>query len=99
MDFACGERMRQDHGEGAQHEQVTGAEQEIIGLIAEGLSNREIGHRLQIATHKIAIRVRRIAEKLGIRTRLEVAAYARRNGKARPRATVRPVADPEGPRG
>jgi len=60
--------------------EVTRREHEVIHLIAQGLSNREIGRRLRIAVRHVSSSVRRIAEKLQIHTRLEIAAYARRNG-------------------
>jgi DNA-binding NarL/FixJ family response regulator len=59
---------------------VTEREQQIIGLIGEGLSYRDIGRRLQIDTHTVKSHVHNILDKLGFRTRLEIAAYARRNG-------------------
>jgi len=60
--------------------QITQREREIIGLIGEGLSYEEIGHRLCVGTQTVKSYVRDILAKLGFRTRLEIAAYARRNG-------------------
>jgi two-component system nitrate/nitrite response regulator NarL len=60
--------------------QITRREREIVALIAEGLSYEEIAHKLRVGTHKIRRYVRGILGKLGLRTRLEIAAYARRNG-------------------
>ncbi len=64
-----------------EHARVTRREREVIGLIAQGLSNQEIGRRLQIAARDVSGCVLTISVKLGVRTRLEIAAYARRNGK------------------
>ncbi len=61
--------------------QVTRRERKVISLIARGLSNKEIGCRLQIATREVSGCVDRICDRLGVRTRLEIAAYARRNGE------------------
>lgn len=55
---------------------MTPREREVIGLIAEGMSNREIATRLHIATHTVKSHVRNIMEKLTLHTRLEIAAYA-----------------------
>jgi DNA-binding NarL/FixJ family response regulator len=55
---------------------MTVREREVIDLIAEGLSNKEIGERLHIATHTVKSHVHNILEKLTLHTRLEVAAYA-----------------------
>lgn len=60
--------------------QLTRRERAIIGLIGEGLSYEEIGRRLRVDTHTLKSTVREILGKLGFRTRLEIAAYARRNG-------------------
>jgi len=55
---------------------MTGREREVIGLIAEGLSNKEIATRMGVATHTVKSHVHNILEKLALHTRLEVAAYA-----------------------
>jgi len=60
---------------------VTRREREVIGLIAQGLSNEEIGRRLQVATRDVSSCVNEISKKLRVRTRLEIAAYGQRNGK------------------
>jgi len=58
---------------------MTGREREVATLIAEGLSNKEIGGRLRIATHTVKSHVHNILEKLALSTRLEVASYAHAN--------------------
>ncbi len=55
---------------------MTAREREVINLIAEGLSNKEIAKRLHIATHTVKSHVRNIMEKLALHTRLQIAAYA-----------------------
>jgi len=57
---------------------MTRREQEVISLIAEGLSNKGIAGRLHIATHTVKSHVRNIMEKLSLRTRLQIAAYSHR---------------------
>ena len=59
---------------------MTQREREVISLIAEGLSNKEIASRLHIATHTVKSHVRNIMEKLTLHTRLQIAAYAHRDG-------------------
>jgi len=55
---------------------MTQREREVIGLIATGLSNKEIATRLSIATDTVKSHVRNIMEKLALHTRLQIAAYA-----------------------
>ena len=57
---------------------MTPREREVVALIGEGLSNREIGERLNIALHTVKSHVHNVLEKLALRTRLQVAAYAHR---------------------
>ena len=55
---------------------MTGREREVIGLIAEGLSNKEIARRLNLATDTVKSHVHNILEKLALHTRLEIATFA-----------------------
>lgn len=57
---------------------MTPREREVIDLIAEGLSNKEIATRLEIATDTVKSHVRNVMEKLMLHTRLQIAAYAHR---------------------
>lgn len=64
------EKVIQDAG------RMTPRERQVINLIAEGLSNKEIAGRLHIATHTVKSHVRNVMEKLTLHTRLQIAAYA-----------------------
>ncbi len=55
---------------------MTRREREVIDLIGEGLSNKEIASRLNIATHTVKSHVRNVMEKLALHTRLQIAAYS-----------------------
>jgi DNA-binding NarL/FixJ family response regulator len=57
---------------------MTPRELEVIELIGEGLSNKEIAQRLNIAAHTVKSHVRNVMEKLALHTRLQIAAYSRR---------------------
>lgn len=59
---------------------MTKREREIIGLLSDGLSNKEMGRRLHIATYTVKSHVHNIMEKLALHTRLEVANYAYADG-------------------
>jgi len=54
---------------------MTRREREVVALIGEGLSNKEIAKRLDIATHTVKSHVRNVMEKLALHTRLQIAAY------------------------
>lgn len=58
---------------------LTRREKEVLGLLAEGLSNREIAERLYISPKTAEHHVGRILGKLGLGTRAEAAAWAVRH--------------------
>ena len=55
---------------------MTKREREVIGLLGEGLSNKEIGHRVHLSTYTIKSHIHNIMEKLALHTRLEIANYS-----------------------
>jgi DNA-binding CsgD family transcriptional regulator len=57
-------------------------EVQILGLVARGLSNREIGKALVISEHTAANHIRSILRKTGCANRTEAASYAHRHGLA-----------------
>ncbi|HYL21309.1 MAG TPA: response regulator transcription factor [Gemmatimonadales bacterium] len=59
---------------------MTRRERAVFDLITEGLSNKEIAQRLHLATNTVKGHVHKILEKLALRTRLQIAAYARIGG-------------------
>lgn len=60
---------------------LTPRETEVLGLLAEGLSNREVGVRLGMSAHTAKFHVNAILGKLGARTRAEAVAIAARSGR------------------
>lgn len=56
---------------------MTKREREIISLIAEGLSNKEIAQRLNVATYTVKSHVHNILEKLALHSRLQIAMLTR----------------------
>jgi len=59
---------------------LTMRESQVIALLGEGLSNKEIAIRLHIAVHTVKSHVHNILEKLALHTRLEVAAFSHSGG-------------------
>ena len=55
--------------------QLTGQEYRILGLIAEGKTNREIGAVLSLSEHTVKIYVSGMLGKLGFRRRAQAAAF------------------------
>jgi DNA-binding NarL/FixJ family response regulator len=53
-------------------------EREVIDLIADGLSNKDIARRLHVTTDTVKSHVHNILEKLALHNRLQIAAHAHR---------------------
>jgi ATP/maltotriose-dependent transcriptional regulator MalT len=51
-------------------------EREILQLVADGLSNKEISGKLFISDVTVKVHLRHIYEKLGVRNRMEAALHA-----------------------
>ena len=62
---------------------LTNRERQVVSLLGEGLSNKEIATRLHIAVHTVKSHVHNVLEKLALRSRLEVAAFSHSGGVAR----------------
>ena len=54
---------------------MTRREREIIPLIADGLSNKEIAQRLNVATYTVKSHVHNTLEKLALHSRLQIATF------------------------
>ena len=59
---------------------VTPREREVLALVAEGLTNRQIAERLVVSEHTVHRHVTSILRKLGLPSRAAAAAYAVRVG-------------------
>ncbi|HLT16980.1 MAG TPA: response regulator transcription factor [Acidimicrobiales bacterium] len=64
---------------------LTDQERRILALIAEGLTNRQIGERLYLAEKTVKNYVSNMFAKLGMKRRTEAAAYAARLAERRER--------------
>jgi DNA-binding NarL/FixJ family response regulator len=69
-----------EQARGVGGEVLTDREREVLQLVADGLSNKEIGARLSLSPHTIKAHLRSILDKLHLRSRAEAAAWAARHG-------------------
>ena len=64
--------------------ELTGREQEVLTLVARGLTNRQIAQRLAISEKTVSVHVSNILSKLGLASRTQAALYATRVGLVPP---------------
>lgn len=71
------------HGEEPENEhELTTREREVLRLLSQGLSNRQIGGELNVSQHTVANHVRAILAKIGAANRTQAAAWAHRHGES-----------------
>jgi DNA-binding NarL/FixJ family response regulator len=63
---------------------LTPREEQVVALVADGLSNRYIARELGLSEHTVKKYLFRIFDKLGVSTRVELVLYAMNHGEARP---------------
>ena len=79
------ERMRNPPEQDEQLKRLTEQERRILDLLAEGLTNRQIGERLFLAEKTVKNYVSNLLLKLGMHRRTEAAVYAARIAERRDR--------------
>jgi DNA-binding NarL/FixJ family response regulator len=79
------ERMRNPPQQDEQLKRLTEQERRILDLLAEGLTNRQIGERLFLAEKTVKNYVSNLLLKLGMHRRTEAAVYAARIAERRDR--------------
>jgi ATP/maltotriose-dependent transcriptional regulator MalT len=76
----AGERRSAGHAERQERGGLTGRQYEILGHIAEGLSNKEIAGRLHLSTRTVDMHVRNLFDALNCRNRAEAVKAATDQG-------------------
>ncbi len=61
-------------------EEITSRETEVLGMLAEGLVNKDIAARLGISEHTVKFHISSILDKLGASTRTEAVTLGIRRG-------------------
>ena len=73
-------RWPQDGGAARRSGPLTPRELEVLGLLAEGLSNKAMAHRLDVSEHTVKFHLNAILGKLGAQSRTEAVVLATRLG-------------------
>jgi two-component system nitrate/nitrite response regulator NarL len=81
------QQLRQDEApapparhRGETRRELSEREREILALIAQGASNRQIAQQLYLSENTVRTHLAHILEKLGLENRVQAAAYALRHG-------------------
>lgn len=74
------EYMKKSDANKSELDQLTGREQEILGYLAKGYTNREIGEMLFLSVKTIESYKSKIMEKLQLKTRPDLVKFAAKNG-------------------
>ena len=75
-------RRAEARGQGSDLDLLTSREREVLQLLAEGLSNREIAEQLSISVKTVETHRSNMMGKLGINSKTELVKYALRKGWA-----------------
>lgn len=65
--------------------ELSAREREVLQLVAEGATNREVAGKLYLSEHTVNFHMRNILQKLHLRNRAQAVAYAVRTGLVTPR--------------
>lgn len=60
--------------------ELTPREREITELVASGMTNKAMAHRLELSAGTVTVHLRNIFRKIGISNRTELTGYAHRSG-------------------
>ena len=71
---------RLQRGHAARRTELTEREREVLGLLADGLSNAAIAQRLTVSVHTVRNHISNLSAKLGAHSKLEALSIAVRDG-------------------
>jgi len=74
--------VHRDQPAAAPSQAFTGRQEQIMGLLIHGLSNKEIAYRLNLSEKTVKFYVTQVIKKLGVQNRVQVALYASKRGSA-----------------
>ncbi len=69
-----------EHGAGDSLQCLSPRERQVLGLLVEGLTNKEIAQQMHYSVGTVKNVVQRVIEKLGVSDRTQAAVYAVRSG-------------------
>ncbi len=72
-------RLKED-AKAASNEDLTEREKQVLGLVAEGSTNRDIAAKLNVTENTVKYHLKNILEKLHLRNRAQAVAYAMQSG-------------------
>lgn len=72
--------LQQDEVQAANKEDLTDREKEVLRLVAEGSTNRDIASKLNVTENTVKYHLKNILEKLHLRNRAQAVAYAMQTG-------------------
>jgi DNA-binding NarL/FixJ family response regulator len=73
--------LRRGKGKLTDAVRMTKREREIIALIAEGMSNKEIAERVNLSIYTVKSHLHNIMDKLALHSRLQIAAHFHEQGE------------------
>ncbi|MCL4488204.1 MAG: response regulator transcription factor [Chloroflexi bacterium] len=72
--------LQQDAAQSSNKEDLTDREKEVLRLVAEGSTNRDIAVKLNVTENTVKYHLKNILEKLHLRNRAQAVAYAMQTG-------------------
>ena len=73
------EQQAEVHELRRRYQALTAREREVLALLVEGRTNRQVARQLYISEKTVSVHVSSVLAKLGVRSRAEAAALAQRD--------------------